>query len=63
MSGASSVALPYAGIAALLSADLSLDTILTSVAFLPMKPSLGADADGNGFTAEVGRGVFGRSSR
>jgi hypothetical protein len=61
--GASSVTIPHAAIAAMFAGDASLDSVASSVVFLPASLSTATDAVGHRLVADVGRGVFGVAPR
>jgi hypothetical protein len=60
---ATSIAIPHGAIAAMFAEDTTLDSVVTSVALLPMEPLVTSDAMGNRLIAEVGRGTFGVAPR
>lgn len=62
-SSSASIAVPHAAIAAALASDTSLSSITTAVVRLPQTELQSHDLQGNVIAADVGRGVFGTTSR
>ncbi len=60
---APTISIPQAAIAAMFAGDTAVDSVVTSVALVPMAPATANDDKGNQLAAQVGRGVFGVAPR
>jgi hypothetical protein len=61
--GSAAVTVPRGAVAAMFASDSSLDSVVSSVVFLPASPTTTSDSAGRSLVAEVGRGVFGVAPR